>query len=182
MYAILVREYSFFLKEDTWPQRTVGFKTTASPIAVILPQLVVPYWSFDPAREQDHLIGKALWAGVEPSLRSLRVVIQYASTLADMTGKKRINADLLKQSYQMVPIQKNQKELELNADDQEGEDESPTEYERESERRHCNDHLSIALLAAIHLHWPSLKNGEIFHLLSALVFSYIQIVSKQTSC
>jgi Cdc6-like AAA superfamily ATPase len=104
-------------------------------LSLILPQLVVPYWTFDPALERDYLLGKALWASVKPSFRSLRVVIQYAGTLADMTGKKRITPDLLKQSYQMAPISKKQGELILDVED-EDEDASQTEYERESERRH----------------------------------------------
>lgn len=104
-------------------------------LSVILPQLVIPYWSFDPEREEDYVLGKALWAGVKPSLRSLRVIIQYASTLADMTGKKRITTDLLKQSYQMAPIQKRRGELALDMEEEQ-EEESQTEYERESERRH----------------------------------------------
>jgi hypothetical protein len=126
-------------KSRVGPRLTFPAPSEEEVLGVVLPQLVLPYWSFDPEREEDHAMGQALWACVKPSLRSVRVVIQCASTFADMTGKKRITIDLLKQGYQIAPIQKRRGELTLEAGEEEEEepsDESQTEYERESEQRH----------------------------------------------
>ena len=101
-------------------------------LQTILPQLIMPRWSFDPSSEDDYAMGKGLWEWVKPSFRNLRTVLQYASQLAELHWKDRITRDILKLSYQMSPIPKRREAL---AEADEMEEEPQTEYELESARR-----------------------------------------------
>ena len=101
--------------------------------STILPQLIIPRWKFDPSSEADIVMGMELWNRTKPSFRNLRKVLQYASLLAELHEKERISLDILKQSCQMMINPKYPVET-LQAEDPE--EESQTEFERESERRH----------------------------------------------
>lgn len=104
-------------------------------IQTVLPKLVIPRWTFDPSLEADLLLGQKLWTSVRPSLRTLRIVIQNASQLAELHNKERITGDLLNQSFQMTSIKKRKEELALEKETEEREDKPQTDYEVESEDR-----------------------------------------------
>ena len=101
---------------------------------LILPQMIIPYWTFDPKSEKDIVLGKKLWASVTPSFRSLREVLQNASDLADVEGKKRITPDLVALGFNMTLLRRRPGGLEENEQEEE-EQETQTEYEDESVRR-----------------------------------------------
>lgn len=101
----------------------------------ILPQLTLPYWTFDPASEKDVMLGRRLWASVTPSVRSLRAVLQNACIVAHLEGKKRITPDLVKQGFRMTMLRRKPGEgLEDDQQEEEGQG-TQTEYEDESVRR-----------------------------------------------
>lgn len=101
-------------------------------LETILPQLIVPLWSFDPTDTEDLLMGQELWEWVKPSFRNLRTVLQYASQFAEAQGEKRITLPILEQSYQATPIPKRRRVLaRAEAIEKEGE-EIQTEYEKRS--------------------------------------------------
>ena len=58
----------------------------------IMPQLVFPYWRFDPENADDLALGEHIWNAVSPSLRKLRNLLQAASQIAatQPTDNKRI--------------------------------------------------------------------------------------------
>jgi Cdc6-like AAA superfamily ATPase len=99
----------------------------------ILPQLIVPHWRFDPSSEADLAMGMELWDRTKPSFRNLRTVLQYASMLTELHEKEWISLNILKQSWQMMASKKYPDEL---LEEEESVEESQTEYEKESERRH----------------------------------------------
>jgi type II secretory pathway predicted ATPase ExeA len=104
-------------------------------ISTILPQLVLPGWSFDPTVEADVLLGRELWATLGPSLRNLRTVIQNASLLAELEQQPRITRALLKQSFQMTAIPKRREFLAQQEDQAAAAEEPQTEYETQSALR-----------------------------------------------
>lgn len=101
-------------------------------LEIILPQITLPLWSFDPMNMEDLLMGRELWRWVKPSFRNLRTVLQYASLFAEAQGKERITLPILEQSYQATPIPKHQRVV-TRADAVEDErEETQTQYEKTS--------------------------------------------------
>jgi len=68
-------------------------------LTTILPNLVFPHWSFDPTSEADLAMGRELWSKARSSLRELRMLLQFASTLAGDAGQERITPHILKLAY-----------------------------------------------------------------------------------
>lgn len=56
-----------------------------------LPQMKIPYWQFDPNREEDRELGQYLCKLEGMSLRKLRTTLQAASFIAETEGNTRIN-------------------------------------------------------------------------------------------
>ena len=104
-------------------------------LKTILPQLTIPYWTFDPTSEKDLVLGRKLWSSVTPSVRSLREVLQNACIIAHIEGKTHITPDLVTQGFRMTMLRR-KPSGGLEEDEQEGErQETQTEYEDESVRR-----------------------------------------------
>ena len=103
-------------------------------LQTFLPQLSLPHWVFDPTSEHDQLLGKRLWASVNPSLRSLREVLQNASQFADEERQERITLDLVTQGYHMTPQRRHPGGLE-EEQEQEIVPEEHTAFEEVSELR-----------------------------------------------
>lgn len=104
-------------------------------LETILPQIIVPFWSFDPMDKKDILMGQELWGWVKPSFRNLRTVLQYASQFAEAQGKERITLAILEQSYQATPIPKRRRIGARGETNEEEGEEPQTEYEETSIRR-----------------------------------------------
>src|SRR6266567_1078065 len=62
-------------------------------IASFLPRLTISGWVFDPQNEFDLYMGKYLWRKSCPSLRRLRLILTYASQLAQQLGIPRITLE-----------------------------------------------------------------------------------------
>lgn len=101
-------------------------------LETILPQIIVPFWNFNPADREDLLMGRELWGWVKPSFRNLRTVIQYASLFAEAQGKERITLSILEQSYRATPIPKRRRGGARVEATEEEEEETQTAYEEKS--------------------------------------------------
>lgn len=53
-------------------------------ISTVLPQLKLPHWTFDPTRIEDQKMGHDLWFRAKRSFRNLRVILQFASSIASL--------------------------------------------------------------------------------------------------
>jgi len=98
-------------------------------LTVILPQLIFPYWEFDPTNERDLEMGERLWQAISPSLRKLRNVLEISSRLAEFR-QQRIDEELIKEALKWAA----KKEDLLNYSQQKA-PEPPKTAEEFSERR-----------------------------------------------
>jgi AAA domain len=102
-------------------------------LTTILPNLVFPHWSFDPTNEGDLAMGRELWSKARSSFRELRMILQFASTLARDAKKECITPHILNLAYathyRHAPIE------EIEEEDSES-DSQRTQYEEDSENRH----------------------------------------------
>ena len=101
-------------------------------LETILPQIILPFWSYDPTDTEDLLMGQELWRLVKPSFRNLRTVLQYASQFAEAQGKERITLPILEQSYQVTPLPKRRRVVARAEANEEEREETQTEYEKKS--------------------------------------------------
>ncbi len=102
-------------------------------LKTILPKLVFPRWSFDPNSETDLAMGRELWSKARSSFRELRMVLQFASTLAGDAGKERITPQVLKLAYRTLYRYAH---VEESSEEESPPDPPRTQYEVESEERH----------------------------------------------
>jgi hypothetical protein len=102
-------------------------------LKTILPNLVFPHWSFDPTSEADLAMGREIWSKARSSFRELRMLLQFASTLAGDAGQERITPQILKLAYGTHYRHAGIEEIEV-------EDSTPdpprTQFEVDSEERH----------------------------------------------
>lgn len=63
-------------------------------LATVMPELVFPFWEFDPGNVQDREMGERLWRAITPSLRKLRNALEISSRLAELR-QQRIDAELI---------------------------------------------------------------------------------------
>lgn len=110
----------------------------AEVLTTFLPQLTLPYWTFDPTSEEDQQLGRKLWASVKPELRSLRAILQNASDLVEQSGEQRVTPNLVTMGFHLTPLGHRPGGLgseEPEPEEQETSPEEQTEYEQESKRR-----------------------------------------------
>jgi AAA domain len=100
----------------------------------ILPQLVFPGWTYDPKNEKDLAMGQELWKKVQPSLRDLRAMLEYASQIAEIRKAAKITPKILKEVYQMRPSYGRRQKLDESVDEIES-NVPLTEAEIESQQR-----------------------------------------------
>ncbi len=106
-------------------------------LKVVLPGLVFPHWTFDPACAADLEMGKRLLKMVGPSLRKLRNVIQIASQIATTYEQPRITLDILNEAFCWSASLEDRQQITRKADaGKDVPDPRRGEFERESERRH----------------------------------------------
>jgi DNA transposition AAA+ family ATPase len=106
--------------------------TEEEVLDTILPQLVIPRWTYDPQREADRKVGKELWRKARSSFRELRALIALGSQLAEIAQQDTVTPDVLKQAYAMRFTRK----LPSPPRKGEGQPASPTtKYEDESHQR-----------------------------------------------
>ncbi len=67
-----------------------------------LPQLTLPGWDFDPENEAHHPLGEYLWRNSHPSLRRLRMILTYASQLAQMREETTITLETIRLAVHMM--------------------------------------------------------------------------------
>ncbi len=68
-------------------------------LKVVLPELVFPFWTFDPHNEDDRLMGIEIWRKVHPSLRKLRNLLETASTIAKVKKVAKITLPIIREAY-----------------------------------------------------------------------------------
>lgn len=104
--------------------------TRQEVLTTVLPQLVMPYWQYNPEHPEDLAMGTDLVKRAGPSWRKLRVALQNASQIAKRRKAERITPAILHESYRMAGMKPQQEEEPVSPDEQSG------EYEAESEDRH----------------------------------------------
>lgn len=78
--------------------------TQEEVLTTVLPALTLPLWQYHADNPSDQEMGAQLWQRVCPSLRKLRVVLQYASQIACARGAERITAQILAEALQLILI------------------------------------------------------------------------------
>jgi Cdc6-like AAA superfamily ATPase len=68
-------------------------------LKVVLPELVFPFWTFDPNNEDDRIMGIEIWRKVHPSLRKLRNLLETASTIAKVKKVPKITLPIVREAY-----------------------------------------------------------------------------------
>ena len=76
--------------------------TQEEVLTTILPGLKLPYWQYRPEDSADQQMGIQLWQRVGPSLRKLRVVLQYASQIAQARQAERITPEILAETQRLT--------------------------------------------------------------------------------
>ena len=66
---------------------------------VVLPEVVFPFWTFDPENEEDYLMGTEIWRKVHPSLRKLRNLLETASDIAEVRKAPKITLPIVREAY-----------------------------------------------------------------------------------
>ncbi len=67
-----------------------------------LPQLLLPGWVYDPTSEAGRHLGSYLWRNARPSLRRLRMILAYASLLAQQLDAGKITLETVRLALQMM--------------------------------------------------------------------------------
>jgi len=78
--------------------------TQEEVLTVVLPSLKLPRWQYDVDNPLDREMGTQLWQRVSPSFRKLRVVLQYASQIADARGAERITPEIMMETLRLTLI------------------------------------------------------------------------------
>ena len=86
-------------------------------IASFLPRLTISGWVFDPQNEFDLHMGKYLWRKSCPSLRRLRMILTYASQLAQQRGTPRITSEDIRFAIQMIVPQNDHSNAQSEEED-----------------------------------------------------------------
>jgi hypothetical protein len=68
-------------------------------LKVVLPELVFPFWTFDPNNEDDRIMGIEIWRKVHPSLRKMRNLLETASTIAKVKKAPKITLPIVREAY-----------------------------------------------------------------------------------
>lgn len=55
--------------------------------SLVLPRMHFPHWTYDPHNPEDVALGQEIWSRVKPSFRELRIILQYASIIAQRDPK-----------------------------------------------------------------------------------------------
>lgn len=105
----LPRIMSVILRHEKFESR-VGLQMEFLPLTqeevltTVLPALTLPYWQYHIDESADREMGTLLWQRVCPSLRKLRVVLQYASQIAATRQAKRITSEILVETFRLTLI------------------------------------------------------------------------------
>jgi DNA transposition AAA+ family ATPase len=78
--------------------------TQEEVLTTVLPALTLPYWQYHQDDSADREMGRVLWQRVCPSLRKLRVVLQYASQIARARQAERITPAILTETFRLTLI------------------------------------------------------------------------------
>jgi len=124
--------------------------TVDEVLDTILPELIIPYWFYDPDNGDDRKMGQELWAHARSSFRELRTILvrasQYSVDAATTPDQARITPDILQAAYsrhsrRQISLSSQQEEKtgpnSPQANTTETQPDSPqTDYEAESIQRH----------------------------------------------
>ena len=108
--------------------------TTKEIIEVVLPNIVLPRWSFDPTNSADQELGTKLWQRTSPALRVLQDVLQTASLYAELHKAPKITSEIIDEAFTWS-------ESSTGAPKKKRPRQGSTEYERASEERHRMQNL-----------------------------------------
>lgn len=115
----------------------VGARVSFEPLPAqeiveqFLPKLVIPHWEFDPSKEEDRVMGYAIWKKVSPSLRNLRKLLVDASASAELRHGERITPEDIEEAFGRTDADKQARDKQASSSEP-----SAGKYEQESEDRH----------------------------------------------
>lgn len=78
--------------------------TQEEVLTTVLPALTIPRWQYQADDSADQQMGNQLWQRVAPSFRKLRVVLQYASQIAQARQAPRITPEILAETQRLTLI------------------------------------------------------------------------------
>lgn len=109
-------------------------------LKIVLPNLMMPHWKFDPTDQQDLRMGLYLWQHVKASFQELRQLLQAASVRAYAFNIEWINQKVIEDTIQMINkgllAEKTTSKNVDNKDEKDDEDdEEMGELELEAEQR-----------------------------------------------
>jgi DNA transposition AAA+ family ATPase len=118
----------------------VGLRMPFVPLAMkevldtVFPEIVLPYWTYDPENPSDRKLGEKIWQKVNPSLRNLQSLLETASQMARDEELPSITEAIIEEAYLWMLTQ--QEEYSAQAKKAETTSEATGEQERKSEERH----------------------------------------------
>jgi DNA transposition AAA+ family ATPase len=74
-------------------------------LTVVLPELVIPRWCYNPEQESDLLMGTEIWNKVNPSLRKLTNLLEIASQTARVSGIPSISKETIEEAFGWMATQ-----------------------------------------------------------------------------
>jgi DNA transposition AAA+ family ATPase len=78
-------------------------------LTVVLPELVIPRWTYDPNNTTDQTLGTDIWNRVNPSLRKLVSLLELASQTAKIQKATTISKTTIEDAFQWMATQEDQK-------------------------------------------------------------------------
>jgi DNA transposition AAA+ family ATPase len=126
----------------------VGLKMAFRPIdldemcTTILPQVVLPLWSFDPQNPQDQQLGERIWHMVGSSLRLLRSLLRTASDMASTEKATGITRDHISEAWGWVAWQEDQqryKRLQNNQNESGNRDETADSDDQHEDEKQAEE-------------------------------------------
>lgn len=107
--------------QDKFASR-VGIRMAFNPLnieevlGILMPQLVITGWKFDPDKDTDREMGKLIWDMVSPSLRKLRNLLERASTLTRAKGTEWITAETIANAFPWTATSFDKKRMDGKSD------------------------------------------------------------------
>jgi hypothetical protein len=101
---------------------------------VVLPQLIFPRWTYNPQREDDRLMGEAIWSKVNPSLRNLTNLLDLAGQTARASNQPTITQACIDEAYQWLMTEEDHYRARRKSTQKDKQ--AKGKHERTSEERH----------------------------------------------
>jgi hypothetical protein len=108
--------------------------TKREVLTIVLPQLAIPYWKYDPQSDKDKEMGERIYELVGSSLRDLRSLVCKASQIIAVDGGTHITRADIEEAFRTNPFE------DSSAGKDEVENDKAGDLERMSELRQAAKH------------------------------------------